>query len=99
VTGRIHSYIDLFGTATGRTSSSKPNIQNIPKSKRYRHCFKAQRGYKIITIDFNGCELRILAEMSQEPVWLDAFRKGWDVHSVGAEILFGKEWTDGAEEG
>lgn len=99
VTGRIHSWIDLFGTATGRTSSSKPNIQNVPKSKRYRHCFKARPGYKIITIDFNGCELRIMAEMSREPVWLDAFSKGWDVHSVGAEILFGQEWTDGAEEG
>jgi DNA polymerase I-like protein with 3'-5' exonuclease and polymerase domains len=99
VTGRIHSNIDLFGTDTGRTSSSNPNIQNIPKEKRFRHCFTARPGYKVLTIDFNGCELRILAEMSQEPVWLDAFAKDWDVHSVGAEILFGQEWAEGAEEG
>lgn len=98
-TGRIHSNIDLFGTGTGRTASTNPNIQNIPKEKRYRHCFTARPGYKVITIDFNGCELRILAEMSQEPVWLDAFAKDWDVHSVGAEILFGQEWIDAAEEG
>jgi DNA polymerase I-like protein with 3'-5' exonuclease and polymerase domains len=99
VTGRIHSNIDLFGTDTGRTSSSSPNIQNIPKEKRYRHCFTARPGYKVLTIDYNGCELRILAEMSQEPVWLAAFAKDWDVHSVGAEILFGQEWAEGAEEG
>jgi DNA polymerase I-like protein with 3'-5' exonuclease and polymerase domains len=96
VTGRIHSNIDMFGTDTGRTSSSKPNIQNIPKEKRFRRCFTARPGYKVLTIDYSGCELRILAEMSKEPIWLEAFLKGWDVHSVGAEILFGQEWKDGA---
>lgn len=98
-TGRIHSNIDLFGTSTGRTSSKDPNIQNLPKLKKYRRCFTARPGYKVLTIDYSGCELRILTEMSKEPVWLKAFLQDWDVHSVGAEILFGQEWLDGAEEG
>lgn len=98
-TGRIHSNINLFGTDTGRTASSSPNVQNLPKEKRIRSRFIARPGFKVLTIDMNGAELRILAEMSGEKVWLDAFAKGWDVHSVGAEILFGQEWTDGAVEG
>ena len=98
-TNRIHSKINLFGAATGRTSSSEPNIQNIPKDDIFRHCFVARPGYRILTVDYSGCELRILAYLSQEPVWLEAFSKGWDVHSVGAEILYGQQWKDAAEPG
>ncbi len=98
-TNRIHSEINLLGAVTGRTSSSNPNIQNLPKSNEYRHCFVARPGYKIITVDYSGAELRILAYMSQEPVWLEAFAKGWDVHSVGAEMLYGQRWIDAAEPG
>jgi DNA polymerase I-like protein with 3'-5' exonuclease and polymerase domains/intein/homing endonuclease len=54
-TGRIHSDISQFGAATGRTSSSDPNIQNIPKGSKYRHCFRARPGYKLITVDYSGC--------------------------------------------
>ncbi len=96
VTRRIHSSINLLGAATGRTSSSAPNIQNIPKEKKYRHAFKARPGYKILTIDYSGAELRILAFMSREPVWLKAFQNGWDVHSVGAEMLYGDRWKSAA---
>lgn len=99
VTGRIHSNISQFGAATGRTSSSNPNIQNIPRGSAYRSSFVARPGYKLLTIDYNGCELRILAVSAQEREWLDAFEKGWDVHSVGAEILYGQKWKDGAEPG
>jgi DNA polymerase I-like protein with 3'-5' exonuclease and polymerase domains len=98
-TGRIHSNINLLGAATGRTSSSSPNVQNIPKGSDYRNAFVARPGYRILTIDYSGAELRILAFLSQEPVWLEAFAKGWDVHSVGAEMLFGQRWKDAAEEG
>lgn len=90
---RVHSRIDPYGAATGRTTSSSPNVQNIPRGSAWRACFVASPGYKVITIDYNGCELRILAELSQEKVWIEAFNKGWDVHSVGAEILFGEEWS------
>lgn len=98
-TGRIHSEINLFGAATGRTSSSKPNVQNLPKDNAYRHCFKSRHGYKVITVDYSGAELRILAFMSQEPVWLNAFLNNWDVHSVGAEMLYGDRWRNAAELG
>lgn len=98
-TGRVHSNIDQNGADTGRTTSNKPNIQNINKGKDWRSCFEAQNGFVIITMDYNGCELRILAELSGEPVWLEAFRNGWDVHSVGAEIIFGQVWKDAAIEG
>jgi DNA polymerase I-like protein with 3'-5' exonuclease and polymerase domains len=98
-TGRIHSNINQLGADTGRSSSTKPNVQNLPKDPRYRACFIAREGWKILTLDYNGCELRILAELSQERVWLDAFLKDWDVHSVGAEILFGDKWKNAAEEG
>lgn len=98
ITGRIHSKVNQMGAATGRTSSSEPNLQNIPKKPEWRACFIARPGYQIITIDMAGAELRILAEASGEPVWIEAFNKGWDVHSVGAEILFGQRWKDGTED-
>lgn len=97
-TGRVHSYIDQLGAETGRTTSVNPNIQNILKGD-WRSCFICDIGWKVITTDYNGCELRILAELSKEPIWIEAFLKGWDVHSVGAEMLFGKRWTDAAEAG
>lgn len=99
VTKRIHSEIDQYGAATGRTSSSKPNIQNIPKEAEWRKCFVPEHGWTLITSDYSGCELRILAEVSGEKAWVDAFNNGWDVHSVGAEILFGEEWAKSADGG
>jgi DNA polymerase-1 len=98
-TGRIHSNILQLGAATGRTSSRNPNIQNIPRGSAWRGCFIPEDGWKMITMDYNGCELRILAEYSREKVFLDAFLADWDVHSVGAEILFGDDWKNAAEEG
>jgi DNA polymerase I-like protein with 3'-5' exonuclease and polymerase domains len=98
-TGRIHSRIKQMGAETGRTSSVDPNIQNIPRGSDWRGCFIPRDGWKMITVDYNGCELRILAEYSREKAFLDAFLQDWDVHSVGAEILFGDEWKNAAEEG
>jgi DNA polymerase I-like protein with 3'-5' exonuclease and polymerase domains len=98
-TGRIHSRILQLGAETGRTSSREPNLQNIPRGSEWRACFVCDDGYKVATLDYNGCELRILAEYSREPVFLNAFLNNWDVHSVGAEIVFGDEWKNAAEEG
>lgn len=98
-TGRVHSRFRQLGAETGRTSSTKPNVQNILKGADWRGCFVARPGFKILTIDFNGCELRILAELSGESVWLEAFKNGWDVHSVGAEILFTERWASATEPG
>jgi DNA polymerase-1 len=96
VTGRIHSTIKQMGAETGRTSSVKPNVQNILRGADWRGCFIARPKHKIITVDYNGCELRILAEYSKERAFVDAFLKDWDVHSVGAEIIYGQEWHDSA---
>jgi DNA polymerase I-like protein with 3'-5' exonuclease and polymerase domains len=95
-TGRIHARHNQMGTETGRGSCSDPNLQNIPKEDKYRACFQARPHYKICTVDFNGQELRIATELSGEVVWITAFKKGWDVHSVCAEILYEKEWKSNA---
>lgn len=98
-TNRIHSKIGQNEAETGRTASEDPNIQNIMKKGGWRECFIAEEGWRLITTDYNGCELRILTELSKEPVWIEAFLKGWDVHSVGAEMIFGQKWADAAETG
>lgn len=103
-TGRIHSNINQLGADTGRTSSNKPNLQNICQDDdktdlHYRACFVARPGYKIITRDYDGCELRIIAELSGEESWIDAFNNDQDVHSICAELVYGKEWLEGAEPG
>jgi DNA polymerase I-like protein with 3'-5' exonuclease and polymerase domains len=103
-TGRIHSKIFSLGAATGRTSSASPNVQNLPKDESYRRCFTPVdelegTEWDTLTIDYNGCELRILSELSQDPVWLEAFRNKWDLHSVTAELVFREEWKNSAEPG
>jgi len=95
VTGRIHSHLHQIGAETGRASSTRPNIFNLPQGEEWRRGFIAEPGNKIITTDFSGQELRILTEVSQEPVWVKAFRLGWDVHSVVAEMIFGDDWRNG----
>jgi len=99
ISGRVHSSIDQIGAKTGRSASSNPNTQNIPTDELYRSCFIAQKGYKIITVDVQGCELRIITDMSGEPVWLEAFSKDWDVHSLGAEYIYPDDWRAATEEG
>lgn len=98
-TGRIHSKINIYGAETGRTTSSKPNMQNIPKGAEWRACFRASPECKIVTLDYNGQELRILTEFSQDPAWITAFNNGWDLHSYCAELLGEEEWRNAAEEG
>jgi len=96
ITGRIHSRLHQIGAETGRASSTKPNIFNLPQGEEWRRGFIAEPGNKIITTDFSGQELRVLTEVSKEPVWVKAFRAGWDVHSVVAELIFGEQWAKGA---
>jgi DNA polymerase-1 len=98
-TGRVHSKINQIGADTGRTSASSPNVQNIMKGSNWRRCFKPRPGYVMLTIDMSGAELRIMAELSGEQTWIDAFSKNWDVHSVGAEMMYQDRWRAGADEG
>lgn len=103
-TGRIHSTIFSIGAATGRTSSSNPNVQNLPQDESYRRCFTPAEEldgleWDTLTIDYSGCELRILSELSQDPIWLEAFRNNWDLHSIIGELVFGEDWKNSAEPG
>jgi len=78
-TGRLHTDFTQM-VSTGRLSSRDPNLQNIPKEQRYRSCFVAAPGYKLVTSDMSQAELRILAEYSKDPVLLEAYATGQDVH-------------------
>lgn len=76
------------GTVTGRMSSTNPNLQNIPRGKEHRGMFIPRQGYAFVDGDFSQLELRVVAYLSQEPVMIEAFENGWDIHtSVMADIL------------
>lgn len=103
-TGLVHSRFWQIGSETGRTSSTGPNCQNIRNAESgepdHHHCFTARSKDRTLAIvDMSGAELRLITEMSGEKLWVDAFAKGWDVHSIGAELIFPKEWTEGTEPG
>jgi DNA polymerase I len=89
-TGRIHPEIDQIGTDTGRPANrGEVSFLNIPRDNRYRHALVALPGWVIETDDYSGCELRILAEQSGEPKWVDAFINHVDVHCLVASDLYG----------
>jgi len=87
-TGRIHPEFFQLGTEAGRFTCQKPNIQQIPHKQEWRDLFSAPEGRKIITADYSQIELRILAEFSQDPAFLDAYRNGQDLHSRTASEMF-----------
>lgn len=87
-TGRLHTVFTQM-VDTGRLSARDPNLQNIPHEQKYRSCFVAKKGYKLITCDMSGAELRIIADMSQEPKWIDVFKNGLDLHAISAAGIFG----------
>ena len=92
-TGRIHTSYHQAVTATGRLSSSDPNLQNIPirtqEGRRIRQAFIAPAGYKIVAADYSQIELRIMAHLSQDSGLLEAFNQGFDVHRSTAAEVFG----------
>jgi len=89
---RLHSMVNQLMAETGRTSSDNPNSQNLPRDKAVRGCFIADDGMLYITIDMSGAELRIIAEVSGAKIWIDAFNRGEDVHSICTEIIFPEQW-------
>jgi DNA polymerase I-like protein with 3'-5' exonuclease and polymerase domains len=131
--GRLHCVFNQYDAETGRSSSEKPNGQNLPQDKEVRSCFIADppdeniristccetetfqnptvsneclycekckkacdtvaEEYVIVTADMSGAELRIIAELADDPVWIEAFGRGEDVHSVGTELLYGERWS------
>jgi DNA polymerase-1 len=91
-TGRVHTSFNQTGAATGRLSSSNPNLQNIPirteLGREIRAAFVPRDGWKLIVADYSQIELRLLAHMSRDPVLLDAFRNGEDIHTrTAAEVM------------
>ncbi|MGB5713646.1 MAG: DNA polymerase I, partial [Waterburya sp.] len=94
-TGRVHTNFNQSVVATGRLSSSNPNLQNIPIrtefSRQIRKAFIPEEGWLLVAADYSQIELRILAHLSQEPVLVDAYRNSRDVHRVTAQLLFDKE--------
>lgn len=98
LTGRIHTSYHQAVTATGRLSSSDPNLQNIPirtaEGRRIRQAFIAPAGYKLLAADYSQIELRIMAHLAQDPGLLDAFRNDRDVHKATASEVFGVELKD-----
>jgi DNA polymerase I len=92
-TGRLHTRFSQTGAATGRLSSSEPNLQNIPVrtelSRQIRAAFVAEPGWALLSADYSQIELRILAHFSEDPVLVEAFRTGQDIHSRTAQEVFG----------
>jgi DNA polymerase I len=92
-TGRLHTSFNPAGAATGRLSSSNPNLQNIPirteLGRQIRAAFIPRDGWKLLVADYSQIELRLLAHMSRDPLLVDAFRKGEDVHTRTAAEVFG----------
>jgi len=85
---------------TGRLSSVKPNMLNIPrKVSVYRAAVIPDPGFDLVDADYDGQELVIVAVLSQEPTWLEYLKKGYDLHSKNAELIFGEEWTNATEDG
>jgi len=92
-TGRLHTSFSQTGTATGRLSSSDPNLQNIPirteLGREIRAAFVAEKGKLLLSADYSQIELRIMAHFSQDPVLVEAFRDGEDIHARTAQEVFG----------
>ncbi len=94
-TGRVHTNFNQAATATGRLSSSNPNLQNIPVrtefSRRIRKAFLPEKYWKLLSADYSQIELRILAHLADEEILINAFHKNDDIHSLTARLIFEKE--------
>jgi len=92
-TGRLHTSLNQTGAATGRLSSSNPNLQNIPirteLGRQIRAAFIPQQGWKLVVADYSQIELRLLAHLSKDPVLVEAFQHGEDIHTRTAAEVFG----------
>ena len=92
-TGRLHTTFGQTGTATGRLSSANPNLQNIPirteLGRGIRAAFIADPGHVLLTADYSQIELRLLAHFSRDPLLVEAYRRGDDIHTLTASQVFG----------
>ena len=89
-TGRIHPEYNQLGAATGRFSCHDPNLQQIPRDKRFRECIVASPGHQLIIADYSQIELRVAAEITGDERMVQAFQKGVDLHKLTAAVITGK---------
>ena len=91
-TGRLHTTFGQTGTATGRLSSANPNLQNIPirteLGREIRAAFTAEPGHVLLAADYSQIELRLLAHFSRDPLLVEAYRRGDDIHTLTASQVF-----------
>jgi DNA polymerase-1 len=92
-TGRVHTSFALAATSTGRLSSNDPNLQNIPvrteEGRKIRRAFIAEKGHKLLSVDYSQIELRLAADVADVPALKEAFRTGADIHAMTASQVFG----------
>lgn len=95
-TGRIHASFNQTVVVTGRFSCSEPNLQQVPvrDTPEFRKMFIPEPGNVLVSCDYNAQEMRVLAELSGEPVLIEAFEQGTDIHKVAASRIFGKDMDD-----
>jgi len=87
-TGRIHPDYMQIGADTGRFACSNPNLQQIPTDSMFRSCFIASPDHKLVVADYSQIELRIMAELSEDPVFMKAFKEDQDLHALTASQMF-----------
>ena len=96
--GKIHTQFNQTTTVTGRLSSNEPNLQNIPvrteEGREIRKMFIASKGCQLISADYSQIELRLLAHYSNDPVLVDAYKTGKDIHAITASQIFGVDLKD-----
>jgi DNA polymerase I len=88
--GRVHPTFEQIGASTGRMACHSPNLQSVVKDSPYRACFRCAPDRRLVVADYATCELRILAEVSGDPVFAEAFARGDDLHARVAQTMFGK---------
>ena len=95
--GKVHTNFSQI-LDTGRVSSSRPNMQQIPSDNTFRNCFTAPEGWVFVSSDYSSQELNVIAYGSQDPVWLDALQRGLDLHGVCADLVFEDKWRNAEED-
>jgi DNA polymerase I-like protein with 3'-5' exonuclease and polymerase domains len=96
--GRVYASYSQVGSSTGRIYCANPNLQQIPRMGEFRECFIPREGCKLIRADYSQIELRIAAEISEDAVMIDAFKRGQDIHRFTASVIKNKVYDEVTDE-